>query len=140
MCKIDISKITPPTPPPPSRPLDLSPPHPDLKGKGKEDEIEVDQTEKVVEDVAAGVGKGDVRVDGVETKVEFSEATSHATIYTKRVQSSGEGGASGTRQSPEFQHVQGGTWTTHNPACHDLPHAPHWTLTQGSRMNNLSNC
>ncbi|KAJ0680761.1 hypothetical protein HanPI659440_Chr16g0627981 [Helianthus annuus] len=115
--KIDISKITPPTSPPP-RPLDLSPPHPDPKGKGKEDEVEADQTEKVVESVAVGAGKGDVRADDAET----------------------EGGASGTRQSLEFQHVQGGSWTTHNPACDDLPHAPHWTLTQGSRMNDLSNC
>ncbi|KAJ0699135.1 hypothetical protein HanRHA438_Chr10g0435971 [Helianthus annuus] len=46
--KIDISKITPPTSPL-SRPLDLSPPHSDPKGKGKEDEVEVDHTEKVVE-------------------------------------------------------------------------------------------
>ncbi|KAM0008877.1 hypothetical protein Hdeb2414_s0102g00794041 [Helianthus debilis subsp. tardiflorus] len=76
-------------------------------------------------DFAAGAGGGEARGEGVETEVESSEATSHATIYTKRVQGSRGGGASGTRQSPEFQHVQGGCWTTHNPACDDLPHAPH---------------
>ncbi|MFS7918376.1 hypothetical protein Hanom_Chr03g00200261 [Helianthus anomalus] len=39
--KIDISKITPPTSPP-SKPLDLSPPHADPKGTGKEDDVEVE--------------------------------------------------------------------------------------------------
>ncbi|KAM0049424.1 hypothetical protein Hdeb2414_s0008g00285761 [Helianthus debilis subsp. tardiflorus] len=80
---------------------------------------------EVGEDFAAGAGGGEAHGEGVETEVESSEATSHATIYTKRVQGSRGGGASGTRQSPEFQHVQGGCWTTHNPACDDLPHAPH---------------
>ncbi|KAJ0608773.1 hypothetical protein HanHA89_Chr03g0112721 [Helianthus annuus] len=95
----------------------------------------------VVEDVAAGAGRGGAHAEGVEIEVESSEATPRqGAIYIKRVRSSGGGGASGTRQSPEFQHVQGGSWTTHNPACDDLPHAPHLTLTQGSRMNDLSNC
>ncbi|KAF5818641.1 hypothetical protein HanXRQr2_Chr02g0068371 [Helianthus annuus] len=51
-----------------------------------------------------------------------------------------EGGASGTHHSPEYEHVQGGSWDTHNPACADLPHAPRWNLTQGSRMTDLNNC
>ncbi|KAJ0955844.1 hypothetical protein HanPSC8_Chr01g0007601 [Helianthus annuus] len=110
--KIDISKITPPTSPP-SKPLDLSPPRPDSKGKGKKDDVEVEQS---------------------------SEATPRGTIYTKRMSGSGGGGTSGVHRSPEYTRVQGGSWTTHNPACDDLPHAPHWTLTQGSRMNDLSNC
>ncbi|KAM0064468.1 hypothetical protein Hdeb2414_s0003g00103281 [Helianthus debilis subsp. tardiflorus] len=31
------------------------------------------------------------------------------------------------------------SWDTHNPACDDLPHAPRWNLTQGSRMNDMGN-
>ncbi|KAF5796642.1 hypothetical protein HanXRQr2_Chr08g0354101 [Helianthus annuus] len=72
--EIDISKITPPTSPP-SKPLDLSPPHADPKGKGKEDDVEVDQTEKVVENVTAGAGRDDVHAKGMETEYESSEAT-----------------------------------------------------------------
>ncbi|KAJ0946754.1 hypothetical protein HanRHA438_Chr01g0007431 [Helianthus annuus] len=70
--KIDISKITPPTSPP-SKPLDLSPPNPDPKGKGKEDDVEVDKTERVVENVVAGSGRDDVHAEGVETEWESSE-------------------------------------------------------------------
>ncbi|KAJ0442802.1 hypothetical protein HanRHA438_Chr16g0760311 [Helianthus annuus] len=95
---------------------------------------------KVLEDVAAGAGRDESHAEGVETEVESSEATPQGTIYTKRVRSSGGGGTSGVPQSLEFHRVQGGSWTSHNPACDDLPHAPHWTLTQGSRMNDLSNC
>ncbi|MFS7953338.1 hypothetical protein Hanom_Chr07g00617341 [Helianthus anomalus] len=113
--RIDISKITPPASPP-SKHLDLSPPRPDPKGKWKDDDVEVQQTEKVAANVAAD------------------------TVYTKCVRGSTGGYASGTHQSPEFHRVQGGSWTTHNPVCDDLPHAPHWTLTQGSRMDNLPNC
>ncbi|MFS8023013.1 hypothetical protein Hanom_Chr16g01446431 [Helianthus anomalus] len=65
--KIDISKITPPASPP-SKPLDLSPPHPDPKGKGKEDDVEVDKTERVVENILAGSGRDDVHDEGVETE------------------------------------------------------------------------
>ncbi|KAJ0715807.1 hypothetical protein HanPI659440_Chr13g0505631 [Helianthus annuus] len=136
--KIDIYKITPPASPP-SKPLDLSPPRPDLKGKGKEDDVEVEQTEKVVENVVVGAGRDEVHAEGVETECESSEATPQGTVYTKRVRGSGGGGAYGTHQSPEFHRVQGGSWTTHNPACDDLPHVPHWALTQGSRSNDLSN-
>ncbi|MFS7907149.1 hypothetical protein Hanom_Chr01g00067871 [Helianthus anomalus] len=136
--KIDISKITPPTSPP-SKPLDLSPPHPDIRGKGKEDEVE--QVRKVVEDVVAGAGGGEDNVEGVEANVESSEATpQQGTIYTKRVAGSGGGVASGTRKSPELTHIQSGSWGTQNPACDDLPHAPRWNLTQGSRMNDIANC
>ncbi|KAJ0719512.1 hypothetical protein HanLR1_Chr08g0282581 [Helianthus annuus] len=35
--------------------------------------------------------------------------------------------------------VEGGSWTTHNPACDNLPPAHRWSLTQGSRMDNLPN-
>ncbi|MFS7936662.1 hypothetical protein Hanom_Chr05g00418411 [Helianthus anomalus] len=85
--KIDISKITPPASPP-SKTFDLSPPRSDSRGKRKEDDVEVEQ---IGEDVAAGAGGGGARAKGVETEVESSEATPHATIYTKRVQGS-EGG------------------------------------------------
>ncbi|KAM0049193.1 hypothetical protein Hdeb2414_s0008g00283051 [Helianthus debilis subsp. tardiflorus] len=116
-------------PPPP-------PPRPDPKGKG--DDVEVEQ---VREDVSAGVGGGGEEcANGAETEMESSEATPHATVYTKRVPGSREGGPSGTRQSPEFQHIQGGSWDTYNPACDDLPHAPHWNLTRGSRIDDIVNC
>ncbi|KAJ0713928.1 hypothetical protein HanPI659440_Chr13g0483971 [Helianthus annuus] len=136
--KIDISKITPPASPP-SKPLDLSPHLPDTRGKEKEDEVE--QVRNAAEDVAAGTGGGEDYVEGVETNIESSEATpQQGTIYTKRVPGSGGRGAYGTRKSPEFTHVQSGSWDTHNPACDDLPHVPHWNLTQGSRMNDIVNC
>ncbi|KAM0067513.1 hypothetical protein Hdeb2414_s0002g00062161 [Helianthus debilis subsp. tardiflorus] len=108
--KIDISKITPPTSPP-TKPLDLSPPRSDSKEKGKEDDVEVEQVEKVMEDVAAGARRDEAHVEAVEaveaveTEVESSEATPQGTIYTKRVRGSGGGGASGTHQSPEFHRV-----------------------------------
>ncbi|KAJ0830892.1 hypothetical protein HanPSC8_Chr15g0660671 [Helianthus annuus] len=137
--KIDISVITP-SASPPFKPLDLSPPRPDSKGKRKEDDVEIGQTKEEVENIAAAAGRDEVRAEGVETEVESSEATPQGTVYTKRVRGSGGGGASGTHQSPKFYCVQGGSWTSHNPACDDLPHAPHRTLTQGSRMNDLSNC
>ncbi|MFS8034490.1 hypothetical protein Hanom_Chr17g01581731 [Helianthus anomalus] len=136
--KVDISNITPPTSPP-SKPLELSPPRPDSKWNGKEGDVEVEQVEKVMEDVVAGARRDEAHVEGVETEVESSEATPQGTIYTKRVRGSGGRGTSGTHQSPEFHRIQGGSWTSHYLACIDLPHAPHWTLTQGSRMNDLSN-
>ncbi|KAM0052591.1 hypothetical protein Hdeb2414_s0007g00249971 [Helianthus debilis subsp. tardiflorus] len=137
--KIDISKITPPTSPP-SKPLGLSPPHTDPKGKGKEDDAEVEQTERVVENVGAGAGRDEVHAEGMETEYESSEATPQGTIYTKCVRTSGGGGDYVDQQAPEFHRVQGGSWTTHNPACDDLPHAPLWGLTHGSKMDNLPNC
>ncbi|MFS7945310.1 hypothetical protein Hanom_Chr06g00522771 [Helianthus anomalus] len=74
--KIDVSKITPPMSPP-SKPLDLSPPNPDPKGKGKEDGVEGDKTEKVVENVVVGVEVelGGAHVECVETDWDSSEAT-----------------------------------------------------------------
>ncbi|MFS7996188.1 hypothetical protein Hanom_Chr12g01127021 [Helianthus anomalus] len=90
-----------------------------------EDDVEVEQ----VGDGGDGVGGGDGRGGGVDTEVESSEATPRHTIYTKRPPGSGGGGTSGVRQSPEYEHVQGGSWDTHNPTCADLPHAPRWNLT-----------
>ncbi|MFS7947847.1 hypothetical protein Hanom_Chr06g00552991 [Helianthus anomalus] len=83
--KIDISKITPPTSPPPV-PFDVSPPHPDPKGKGKEGNVEGDPTKKVVQSVAADavVQERGVRVEGAETDWESSEPTPQGIIYTKR--------------------------------------------------------
>ncbi|MFS7904089.1 hypothetical protein Hanom_Chr01g00031841 [Helianthus anomalus] len=135
--KVDISKITPPTSPP-SGIFGLSPPHTD-PGKRKEDDVAVEQ---VGEGGAGAGGDGGYggRGEGVDVEVQSSETTPHHTIYTKVVRGSGEGGASGTRHSPEYEHVQGGSWDTHNSACADLPHAPRWNLTQGSRMTNLGNC
>ncbi|KAM0049003.1 hypothetical protein Hdeb2414_s0008g00280841 [Helianthus debilis subsp. tardiflorus] len=63
--KVDISKITPPASPL-SKPLDLSPPHPDIRGKEKEDEVK--QVKNVAKDVVAGVGEGEAFVEGAETE------------------------------------------------------------------------
>ncbi|MFS7927799.1 hypothetical protein Hanom_Chr04g00313371 [Helianthus anomalus] len=103
----------------------------------KEDDVEVEQ---VGEGGGDGVGGGDGRGGGVDTEVESSEATPRHTIYTKRPPGYGGDGTSGVRQGPEFEHVQGGSWDTQNPAYADLPHAPRWSLTQGSRMTDLNNC
>ncbi|MFS8025045.1 hypothetical protein Hanom_Chr16g01470371 [Helianthus anomalus] len=95
--KVDVSKITPPTSPP-SRTFDLSPPRVDPDRKRKKDDVEVEQ---VGEGGVASAG-GEEGGSGVDTEVESSEATPRHTIYTKRVRSSMEGGASGTHHSPEF--------------------------------------
>ncbi|KAF5773998.1 hypothetical protein HanXRQr2_Chr13g0595181 [Helianthus annuus] len=119
--KVDISKITPPTSPPPV-PFDVSPPYPDPKGKGKEGNVENDVAEKVVQSVAPGVvvQEGGVHVEGAETDWKSSEATPQGTIYTRRgPPSPGGGGPSGSRQGPEFRRVEG--------------------LTQCSRMDDLGN-
>ncbi|KAJ0949175.1 hypothetical protein HanRHA438_Chr01g0035861 [Helianthus annuus] len=90
---------------------------------------------------ARGGGDNDgARGGGDNVQEESSEATPHHTVYTKVIRDSGRGGASGTHHSPEYEHVQGGSWDTHNPACADLPHAPRWNLTQGSQMTDLNNC
>ncbi|MFS8035331.1 hypothetical protein Hanom_Chr17g01591801 [Helianthus anomalus] len=77
---------------------------------------------------------------GVDTEVESSEATPHQTIYTKRPPGGGGGATSGVAHSPQFKNIRADSWDTHNPACDDLPHAPRWNLTQGSRLNDLGNC
>ncbi|KAJ0671563.1 hypothetical protein HanRHA438_Chr13g0603301 [Helianthus annuus] len=108
-------------------------------GKGVHKEDEVEQMEVVAKNVV-GVGAGGDGGGGVETDVESSGATPRHTIYTKRPPGSGGGSTSGVHRSTEYGRVQGGSWDTHNPACADLPHAPRWNLTQGSRMTELANC
>ncbi|KAJ0681227.1 hypothetical protein HanPI659440_Chr16g0633451 [Helianthus annuus] len=136
--KIDISHITPPTSPP-SRTFDLSPPPAD-QGKRKEDDADVKQVGEGGGDAGVGAAGAGAAGGGDDVVEESSEATPHHTIYTKVIRGSSQGGASGTHHSPEYEHVQGGSWDTHNPACADLPHAPRWNLTQGSRMSELANC
>ncbi|MFS8007464.1 hypothetical protein Hanom_Chr14g01261291 [Helianthus anomalus] len=135
---VDISQITPPTSPP-SRTVGLTPPR---------DDVETDKRERgVTEDLGegggdAGVVGGDGGVGkgkGVEVEVESSEATPRQTIYTKRP-SGGDGATHGAVRSPQFEHNPADSWGTQNPACDDLPHAPRWNLTQGSRMNDVKNC
>ncbi|KAJ0678185.1 hypothetical protein HanOQP8_Chr12g0444971 [Helianthus annuus] len=94
------------------------------------------------ETIAPSESKGGARVEGAEIDWESSEATPQGTIYTRRgPPTPGGGGPSGSRQGPELRRVEGGgSWTDHNPACDDLPHVPHWGLTQGSRMDDLGNC
>ncbi|KAJ0790368.1 hypothetical protein HanPI659440_Chr05g0214671 [Helianthus annuus] len=134
--KVDISKITAPTSPP-SRTFNLSPDRDDLGDKRKPDDVEV---ECVGEGGGAGGAGGDDRGKGVETGVESSETTPRQTIYTRGPLNAGGGASSNVPQSHEFENVQAGYWDTHNPACDDLPHAPRWHLTQGSRMNDHANC
>ncbi|MFS7932761.1 hypothetical protein Hanom_Chr04g00371751 [Helianthus anomalus] len=143
--KVDISKITPPTSPP-SRTFDLSPPRDDLGEKGKTDDVNVEHIGEGGGDGAGGAGGhgaggvgGDGRDKGIETEAESSEVTPRRTVYTKRPLGGG-GATSGVARSHEFEKVQTGSWDTHNPACDDLPHVPHWHLTQGSRMNSRENC
>ncbi|KAJ0605995.1 hypothetical protein HanHA300_Chr02g0069201 [Helianthus annuus] len=140
--KVDISKITPPTSPP-SRTFDLSPPHVDLGEKRKGDDVEIEQVGEGGGGGRGGRGRGRGAGDGrggADTEAESSEATPRHTTYTKRGRSFGQVGPSGVCQSPEYEHVQGGSWDTHNPANADLPHAPRWNLTQGTRMTDLNNC
>ncbi|KAM0031300.1 hypothetical protein Hdeb2414_s0017g00507251 [Helianthus debilis subsp. tardiflorus] len=132
--KVDVSKITPPTSTP-SRAIDLSPPHDDLGEKKRQDDVEVEQ---VGEGGAGGAG-GDGRGIGVETEAESTEATPRHTIYTRRPPRSGGGATSGVPRSHEFENIQTGSWDTHNLACDNLPHAPRWNLTQGTRMNDHDN-
>ncbi|KAJ0604796.1 hypothetical protein HanHA300_Chr02g0054341 [Helianthus annuus] len=140
--RIDISKITPPTSPP-SRTFGLSTPHEDPAEKEKQVHVGVEQIGEGDGDGAGGDGAGDVGGDGrgkgAETEAESSEATHRQTIYTRRPPASGGGATSGVPRGHVFENVQAGSWDTHNPACADLPHAPRWNLTQGSRMNELDN-
>ncbi|MFS7925711.1 hypothetical protein Hanom_Chr04g00288271 [Helianthus anomalus] len=52
-------------------------------------------------------GVGDAGAGGDDVQEESSEATPQHTVYTKFVRDSGQGGASGTHRSPEYEHVQG---------------------------------
>ncbi|KAJ0523241.1 hypothetical protein HanIR_Chr10g0491591 [Helianthus annuus] len=135
---VDISQITPPASPP-SRTVGLTPPRDDVDmgtrgGEGF--------TEGVIEAGAdaGGDGGGDGGVDkgkGVEVEMESSETTPQQTIYTKRPPGGG-GATSGVVRSPHLEHDPADSWG--NPACDNLPHAPRWNLTQGSRMNDVNNC
>ncbi|KAJ0603880.1 hypothetical protein HanHA300_Chr02g0043231 [Helianthus annuus] len=116
------------------------------------DDVDVDTrggegfTEGVVEGgvAAGGDGGGDGGADGgadkgkgIEVQVESSETTPQKTVYTKRPPGGG-GATSGVVRSPQFEHDPADSWG--NPACDDLPHAPRWNLTQGSRMDDVNNC
>ncbi|KAM0021472.1 hypothetical protein Hdeb2414_s0024g00651391 [Helianthus debilis subsp. tardiflorus] len=128
-CKIDISKITPPTSPP-SRTFGLSSPPEDLGEKEKQVHVEVEQVGEGGGDGAgAGDAGGDGRGKGVDTKAESNEATHCQTIYTRRLPASGGGATSGVPRGHDFENIQAGSWDTHNPACDDLPPAPRWNLT-----------
>ncbi|KAJ0618730.1 hypothetical protein HanHA89_Chr02g0056881 [Helianthus annuus] len=119
--KVDVSKITPPASPP-SRVFGLSPSHDDLGEKKKQGDVEIEQ-----------VGEGGVGGAGGDG------ATPRHTIYTRRPQGAGGGATSKPPQSPEFENIHVGSWDTHNSACDDLPYAPRWRLTQGSRMSDRDN-
>ncbi|MFS7998978.1 hypothetical protein Hanom_Chr12g01160471 [Helianthus anomalus] len=129
--KFDISQITPPASPP-SRTIDVSPR--DGLGKKRGDDVNVEHAGE------GGGNGGDNKGKSVDTEMESNETTPHQTIYTKRPPGGGGGATSGVVRSPQFENVRADSWETHNPACDDLPHAPRWRLTQGSRMNDLDNC
>ncbi|KAJ0654851.1 hypothetical protein HanLR1_Chr14g0511821 [Helianthus annuus] len=131
---VDISQITPPASPP-SRTVGLTPHRDDVDVSTRGGE---GFTEGVVEGGAdaGGDGGGD-KGKGVEVEMESSETTPQQTIYTKRPPGGG-GATSGVVRSPHLEHDPADSWG--NPACDDLPHAPRWNLTQGSRMNDVNNC
>ncbi|MFS7998992.1 hypothetical protein Hanom_Chr12g01160671 [Helianthus anomalus] len=131
--KIDISKITPPSSPP-SRTFGLSTPLEDPVEKDKQVHVEVEQIGEGGVDAAGGVG-GDGRGKGADSEAESSEATQRRTIYTRRPPAYGVGATSRVPWVHEFEHVQAGSWDTHNPACDDLLHAPRWNLTQDDHIH-----
>ncbi|KAJ0780291.1 hypothetical protein HanPI659440_Chr06g0235971 [Helianthus annuus] len=146
---VDISQITPPTSPP-SRTVGLTPPRDSVGANVKGGEGFVGGTFEggdaaggdVGGDVAGGDGAGgDVaggdKGKGVEVEMESSETTPQQTVYTKRPPGGG-GATSGTVRDSHFEHVPDDSWG--NPACDDMPHVPCWSLTQGSRMEDLKNC
>ncbi|KAJ0678165.1 hypothetical protein HanOQP8_Chr12g0444771 [Helianthus annuus] len=135
--RFDISDITPPQSPP-SRTVRLTPPRDGTREKEKPSEVVAETVGEGGGDVAGDEGVGG-KGKGVETELESSEATPCQTIYTKRAPG-GEGATYGVVRSPQFEKVHADSWDTHNPACDDLPHAPRWNLTQGSRMSDLANC
>ncbi|KAM0063356.1 hypothetical protein Hdeb2414_s0003g00089981 [Helianthus debilis subsp. tardiflorus] len=127
--KFDIPKITPPQSPP-SRTFDSSPPRDELGEKKKQDDVDAEHVgEGGGGDHVAGGAGGDGRNKGIENEAQSSEATPHQTIYTRRPPGGGGGATSGVVWSPQFENVRADSWDTHNPACDDLPHAPHWNLT-----------
>ncbi|KAJ0768846.1 hypothetical protein HanLR1_Chr03g0106331 [Helianthus annuus] len=137
-CAVDISQITPPTSPP-SRTVGLTPPRDDVDADTRGDE---GFTEGVAEAGVAlggdgGADGGADRGKGIEVEGESSETTPQQTIYTKRPPGGG-GATSGVVRSPHIERYPADSWG--NPACDDLPHAPRWKLTQGSRMNDVNNC
>ncbi|KAM0046225.1 hypothetical protein Hdeb2414_s0009g00313611 [Helianthus debilis subsp. tardiflorus] len=132
---VDISQITPPTSPP-SRTIGLTPPRDNVEvnvggGEGHDEGDAAGGDEATAHVVRGDKGKG------VELEVESSETTPPQTIYTKRPPG-GDGATSGTVRSPHFGRVPEDSWD--NPACDDMPHAPRWKLTQGSRMDDVDNC
>ncbi|KAJ0742176.1 hypothetical protein HanPI659440_Chr10g0361201 [Helianthus annuus] len=146
---VDISQITPPTSPP-SRTVGLTPPRDSVGANVEGGEGFVGGTLEggdaaggdVGGDVAGGDGAGgDVaggdKGKGVEVEMESSETTPQQTVYTKRPPGGG-GATSGTVRDSHFEHVPDDSWG--NPACDDMPHVPRWSLTQGSRMEDLKNC
>ncbi|KAM0006958.1 hypothetical protein Hdeb2414_s0156g00816461 [Helianthus debilis subsp. tardiflorus] len=132
---VDISQITPPTSPT-SRTIGLTPPRDNVEvnvggGEGHDEGDAAGGDEATTHVVRDDKGKG------VELEVESSETTPPQTIYTKRPPG-GDGATSGTVRSPHFGRVPEDSWD--NPACDDMPHAPRWKLTQGSRMDDVDNC
>ena len=128
---MNIEAITPPTSPPPAT-VGATPPRPADKGKKVQEGASVVAptlpTGVVVQESGRREGK-----DGHETDWEGSSeaGTDQGVRYTRRFpQGPTATGASG----------HSGSLLSHNPACDDLPHAPRWSLTQGSRMDSLDNC
>ncbi|KAM0014661.1 hypothetical protein Hdeb2414_s0034g00726341 [Helianthus debilis subsp. tardiflorus] len=135
--KVDISQITPPASPP-SRTVGLTPSRDGAGEKKKPIEVVAETVGEGGGDVAGDEGVGG-KGKGVETELESSETTPLQTIYTKCAPG-GDGATSGVVRSPQFEKVRADSWETRSPACDDLPHAPRWNLTQGSRMSDLANC
>ncbi|KAJ0655007.1 hypothetical protein HanLR1_Chr14g0513541 [Helianthus annuus] len=137
---VDISRITPPTSPP-SRTVGLTPPRDgvDATVGGGEGFVEgtFEGGDAAGGDGAGGDVAGGDKGKGVEVEMESSETTPQQTIYTKRPPGGG-GATSGTVRDSHFERVPDDSWG--NPACDDMPHVPRWSLTQGSRIEDLKNC
>ncbi|KAM0072114.1 hypothetical protein Hdeb2414_s0001g00032791 [Helianthus debilis subsp. tardiflorus] len=143
---VDVSRITPPASPP-SRTVGLTLPRDDVEANveggegfgGGDVAGGGDDATGGGGDAAGGVGDvaGGDKGKGVEVEVESSETTPQQTIYTKRTPGGG-GATSGTVRDSHFERVPEDSWD--NPACDDMPHVPRWSLTQGSRMDDLENC
>ncbi|KAM0047657.1 hypothetical protein Hdeb2414_s0008g00265791 [Helianthus debilis subsp. tardiflorus] len=137
---VDVSRITPPTSPL-SRTVGLTPPRDSVGVNVGGGEVFVEGTfgggDAARGDGAGGDVAGGDKGKGVEVEMESSETTPQQTIYTKRPPGGG-GATSRTVRDAHFERVPDDSWG--NPACDDMPHIPRWSLTQGSRMDDLKNC
>ncbi|MFS7967835.1 hypothetical protein Hanom_Chr09g00790411 [Helianthus anomalus] len=131
--KINISKITLPESPP-SQTFDLSTPRPDPNEKGKGVMWRLSKLEKMLLLVLVVL-----RVMLTVLKLTRSRVRLPLILLFIQVhQVQEEVVRPGFARVRNFELFK--AWDTYNPARDDLPHAPRWNLTQGSRMSDIDNC